>query len=175
MGLRLPPPTKPEEINRNHNVAGFTCGRDSLDDWLKNRALKSSAAGDSKVLVICNEGGEVVGYYAICASSVSRKEATSKLKRNAPDPIPMGLIARLAVRDDMQKQGIGPALLRDAILRISQAAEKIGVKGILVHALDDDAASFYAHSGFRPSTIDEHHLMISLAEIIAELSSPPDN
>jgi len=117
----------------------------------------------------------VVGYYAICAGSVSRKEAIRKLKHNAPDPIPMGLIARLAVREDMQKQGIGPALLRDAILRISQAAEKIGIKGILVHALDDDAASFYAHSGSRPSTTNEHHLMVSLAEIVAELSSPPDN
>lgn len=117
----------------------------------------------------------MVGYYAICAGSISHKEAISKLKRNAPNPIPMGLIARLAVREDMQEQGIGPALLRDAILRISQAAEKIGVKGILVHALDDEAASFYAHLGFRPSAINEHHLMVSLAEIIAELSSPPDD
>jgi len=142
---------------------------------LKNRALKSNAAGDTKVFVICNEGGEVIGYYAICAGAVSHKEATRRLKRNAPDPIPIALIARLAVREDMQKQGIGPALLRDATLRISQAAEKIGVKGILVHALDDEAASFYTYFGFRPSSIDKHHLMISMTEIIAELSSPPDN
>lgn len=117
----------------------------------------------------------MVGYYAICAASVSHKDATGKLKRNAPDPIPMALIARLAVREDMQKQGIGSALLRDAILRISQAAQEIGIKGILVHALDDDAASFYTHLGFRPSTIDEHQLMVSLAEIIEGLSSPPGN
>lgn len=151
----------------------FTCGRDSLDHWLKNRAAKSNDARDSKVFVICNEAGEVVGYYAICAGSVSHEEATPKLRRNAPDPIPMGLIGRLAVRDDMNGRGIGRALLRDAILRIAQASENIGIKGILVHALDDDAANFYTHLGFRPSTIDEHHLMISLKEITAELSSPP--
>lgn len=85
----------------------------------------------------------------------------------------MALIGRLAVHKDMQKQGIGSALMRDAILRVAQAAEFMGIKGIMVHALDAAAAKFYAERGFRPSKVDDHHLMISMLEVVAELSSPP--
>jgi predicted N-acetyltransferase YhbS len=161
--------SRPEELNRDHDVSGFDCERESLDDWLKNRALKSNAVGDSRVFVICDDAMEVVGYYAISAGSVGRDDAVGKIKRNSPDPIPMALIGRLAVRNDLQGHGIGPALLRDAILRISQASQHIGVKGVLVHALDEEAAKFYAHMGFRPSPASDFHLMISLKDIIAEL------
>ncbi|MGY8796210.1 MAG: GNAT family N-acetyltransferase, partial [Woeseiales bacterium] len=101
----------------------------------------------------------MVGYYAISAASVTHEEAISKVKRNAPDPISMGLIGRLAVRADMQGHRIGPALLRDAILRIAQASDHIGIKGVLVHALDEDAANFYAHHGFSSSPANDNHLM----------------
>jgi len=84
----------------------------------------------------------------------------------------MALIGRLAVSNEMQKQGIGSALLRDAILRIAQAAEHMGIKGIMVHALDDDSTKFYAARGFRPSKVDAQHLMISMSEVAVELSSP---
>lgn len=161
--------TKPNELDKDHDVSGFSCGHESLDDWLKNRALKSNAAGDSRVIVVCDDAQEVIGYYAISAGSVGRADAVGKIKRNAPDPIPMAIIGRLAVRNDVQGHGIGPALLRDAILRISQASEHIGVKGVLVHALDEDAARFYSHMGFRPSPASEFHLMILLKDIIAEL------
>ena len=166
-------PTKPEELNRDHDVSGFRCGRESLDDWLKNRALKSNAAGDSRVFVVCNRSSEVVGYYAVSAGSVRRQDAVGKIKRNAPDPIPMALIGRLAVRIDYQGEGIGPALLRDAVLRVSQASENIGIKGILVHALDEEAAKFYVRMGFRPSMASEFHLMISLRDVGAELERGP--
>lgn len=161
--------TKPEKISRDHDISAFDCGRDSLDDWLKHRALKSSIAGDSRVYVICDDSGEVVGYYAVSAGSVCRDDAVGKLKRNAPDPIPMALIGRLAVREDLHGLGIGPALLRDAILRISQASEQIGVKGILVHALDEEAAKFYTRMGFHPSPASDYHLMVSLQDIAVEL------
>lgn len=162
--------TKPEKLAHHHALAQFSCGRESLDDWLKNRALKSSTAGDSKVFVVNNDEREVVGYYAISAASVVRKNAISKLRRNAPDPIPMGLIGRLVVHKEMQGRGLGPALLRDAILRIAQASAHMGIKGILTHAIDEEAAKFYAHHGFSPSPINDHHLMVSLCEIAAELS-----
>jgi GNAT superfamily N-acetyltransferase len=87
----------------------------------------------------------------------------------------MALIGRLALHKDMQQQGIGSALLRDAILRIAQAAEHMGIKGIMVHALDDDSVNFYVRRGFRPSKVDDRHLMISMLEISAELSSPPQD
>ena len=117
----------------------------------------------------------MAGYYAISAGSVCRKESTRKIGRNAPDPVPMALIGRLAVHHGMQQQGIGSALLRDAILRIAQAAEHMGIKGIMVHALDDGSAKFYAQRGFRPSKVDGHHLMISMSELTAELSAPPED
>ena len=142
---------------------------------MNNQALKSNTTGDSKVFVICNDDGQVAGYYAISAGSVRRQEATRKIKRNAPDPVPMALIGRLAVHQGMQQQGVGSALLRDAILRIAQAGEHMGIKGIMVHALDDDSAKFYAKRGFRPSKVDNRHLMISMAELTAELSSPPED
>ena len=85
----------------------------------------------------------------------------------------MALIGRLAVHQDMQQQGIGSALMRDAILRIAQASEYMGIKGIMVHALDDAAAKFYTDLGFRPSKVDDHHLMISMSEVTVELSTPP--
>lgn len=165
--------TKPQELIRDHDVSGFRCGRESLDDWLKNRALKSNVAGDSRVFVICNRSDEVVGYYAVSAGSVRRHDAVGKIKRNAPDPIPMALIGRLAVRFDYQGEGIGPALLKDAVLRVSQASENIGIKGILVHALDEEAAKFYARMGFRPSQASDFHLMIALTDVIAELKRGP--
>lgn len=161
--------SKPQEITRDHNTAGFSCGKPELDDWLERRALKNHASGDSKVFVITNEVAEIVAYVAISAASVARDLATSKLRRNAPDPIPVGLIARLAVRSDMKYKKIGSALLREAIFRIVNASEQIGIRGILVHATDGDAASFYKHMGFRPSPIDEMTLMVSMREIRTEL------
>lgn len=159
----------PHPITRDHHVAGFSCGKPELDDWLERRAHKNHAAGDTKVFVVSNEKDEVVAYVAISAASVARGNATSRLRRNAPDPVPMGLIARLAVRKDMEGQRIGSSLLREAILRIVHASEHIGIRGILVHAMDDDAVSFYRHMGFRRSPIDAMTLMISLNEIEVEL------
>lgn len=165
--------SEPEELNSGHRVANFTCGQAALDDWLKRRALKSHLARDSRVYVVCNDAGEVVGYYAICSSVVARKDATPKIRRNAPDPVPMVLIARLAVCQDMQNRGIGSALIRDAIFRTINASAHVGVKGILLHAMDDEAASFYAHLGFQPSPVDSRLMMVRLKDIAAELSNGP--
>lgn len=170
----MPKLSKPHEITRDSNIAGFSCGKPELDNWLARRALKNHVSGDSKVIVITNESDEVIAYVALSAATVAREEATSKLRRNAANPIPMGLIARLAVRQDMKGQKIGLALLREAVLRIVNASGQIGIRGILVHAMDADAASFYEHMGFRPSPIDEMTLMVSLREIEAELTRGPN-
>lgn len=162
--------SRPHEISRDHRIAGFSCGKRALDAWLERRALKNHASGDTRVYVVTNGAAEIVAYVAISAGSITRSEATPKLRRNAPDPIPVALIARLAVRSDMKGRKIGPALLREAVVRIVNASEHIGIKGILVHAMDDDAVSFYKHMGFRPSPIDEMTLMASLREVGAELT-----
>lgn len=159
----------PERITRDHRLEDFSCGRDSLDNYLKRRALRADAAGDAKVIVLVNRELQVIGYYTISSASVSRRIAIRKLKRNSPDPIPMALIGRLAIAANHQGQGLGRALVRDAVLRISNASEEIGIRGILLHALDDDAKAFYEKCGFRESSIDHNLMMVPLREIAAEL------
>lgn len=165
--------SKPRELTREHRIADFSCGKPELDDWLVRRALKNHGRGDSKVYVVIDETEAVVAYVAISAAAVTRDEATPRLRRNAPDPVAIGLIARLAVRSDMQGHGIGPALLREAVFRIVSAGEHIGIRGILVHAIDSEAAGFYERMGFRPSPIDDMSMMVSLREIAAELGRGP--
>ena len=106
-----------------------------------------------------------IEHVAVCAAAVERKQAAANIRRNAPNPIPMGLIARLAVTEQAKGQRIGSSLLREAIFRIINAGEHIGIRGILVHAMDEDAANFYRHMGFGPSPIDEMTLMISIGDI----------
>lgn len=171
MGLGQPAKlSKPQELTSDHDIAGFQCGSDALDDWLKRYALKNHIAGNSRVIVVTNDINEVVGYVAISSGTVTHAEATGAIRRNAPDPIPMGLIGRLATRSDMVGLGIGKGLLREAVLRIVQASKQMGVRGILVHAKDEGAANFYSRWGFRRSPINEKTMMITLREVAAEVS-----
>jgi len=159
----------PEPITRDHKVAGFSCGRESLDRYLIRDALKRDAAGDAKVVVLATTDLEVIGYYTVSSASVSRKAATRNLRRNSPESVPMALIGRFAIDSRYQRQGLGMALMKDAILRIALASEQIGIKGVLLHAIDDDAKAFYASCGFRASGVDDNLMMVSLREIAAEL------
>lgn len=160
----------PQPINRDHKVAGFSCGRESLDRYLIRDALKRDAAGDAKVIVLARSGLEVIGYYTVSSATVSRKAATRKLKRNAPEPLPMALVGRFAIDSCYQNQGLGKALMKDAILRTAQASERIGIRGVLLHAIDDDAKAFYASCGFKTSGVEDGLMMVTLKEIAAALS-----
>ena len=163
----------PQPITRDHKVAGFSCGRESLDRYLIRDGLKRDAAGDAKVIVLARSDLEVVGYYTVSSASVSREAATRKLRRNSPEAIPMALIGRFAIDNRYQKQGLGKALMKDAVLRIAQASEQIGIKGVLLHAIDDDARAFYASCGFRASRVEQNVMMVTLKEIAAELERGP--
>jgi GNAT superfamily N-acetyltransferase len=143
--LKLRPP---ERITRDHQVADFSSGHDSLDNCLKRRALKADAAGDAKVIVLSNCELEVIGYYAIASASVSRKVAIKRLRRNAPDAVPMALNGRFATDKSYQSRQLGRALMKDAILRIANASVEIGIRGVFAYAIDDDARKFYAKCGF---------------------------
>lgn len=159
----------PEPITPDHKVADFSCGHDSLDNYLKRKALRADAAGDAKVIVLATSELEVIGYYTIASGSVSRKAASSKLARNAPYPLPMAIIGRFALANQHQGQGLGKALMRDAILRITSASKEIGMRGIFLHAIDKNAKEFYEQCGFRESAIEDNLMMVSLKEIAAEL------
>ena len=144
----------PVPLNAEHQVGSFSCGEPTLDFWLQRRALANQASGASRTFVVCREAA-VQGYYALAAGSVDHRMAPGRLRRNMADPIPVVVLAGLAVALSEQGSGLGRALVRDAVGRINAAASQIGIAAILVHALDERAKRFYLSCGFVDSAIDE--------------------
>jgi GNAT superfamily N-acetyltransferase len=143
----------------------FECGEAVLDDWLKRRALANQSSGASRTFVVTDEGGRVRGYYAMAAGAVSHQLATSSAKRNMPDPVPVMVLARLAVDRRAQGMRLGAALLRDAVCRAVAVSENAGVRALLVHALHEKARQFYEHFGFQPSPAHPMTLMLRLGSV----------
>jgi GNAT superfamily N-acetyltransferase len=154
----------PVLLHAQHQTEQFACGVESLDVWLKRRALKNQIQGASRTYVAC-QADRVLAYYAIASGAVTCNEATGRLRRNMPDPIPVVVLGRLGVDSSLHGQGLGRSLVRDAALRILQAADVIGIRGMTVQALSDDARVFYEHMGFEPSPLDPNLLMITLADL----------
>ena len=153
---------RPEPITADHVLAEFDCGRPVLDGWLVSRALRNEQEGGSRTYVV-SEDGKVIGYYCLAAGSVMRRATPGRIRRNMPELILVVLLGRLAVTRSHQGKGIARALVRDAVLRTLQAAEIAGIRALLVHSLDEDAAAFYRHLGFVKSPIDPLVLMLPLA------------
>lgn len=153
----------PELLNDNHQLDAFSCGEAVLDDWLKRRARLNQASGASRTYVV-TEGDQVIGYYCLSSGAIAAVDAPGSVRRNMPDPIPMAILGRLAIDQNFQGQGIGTAMLRDAVLRAGQAAEIMGIRGILVHALDDKARAFYEGLGFKGSPTSPLTLILSLKQ-----------
>jgi predicted N-acetyltransferase YhbS len=153
----------PEPLGPDHELDAFASGVEQLDDWLKRHALRNEVDGGSRSFVVC-DGRRVVGYYSLAAGSVLRSVATSRVRRNMPDPVPVALLGRLAIDRVWQGRGLGADLLRDAVLRLLSAGATIGVRAILVHAISDAAKTFYERHGFRASPVEKLTLMITLAE-----------
>ena len=157
--------TKPAALKPGHNTDSFDCGRDVLNVWLKKRVKKATQTDTARTFVVCR-GKRVVGFYALAAGAVDLASASGRLARNAPDPVPVFILARLGVHTDEQKKGIGPALLADAMRRALLGARHIAARALLVHALDASAIKFYKAHGFVPlSTAEEATLYITLKEI----------
>ena len=161
---------KPERLDQNHDLTGFTSGYEDLDVWLHKQAPKNQKRNKARVYVVIDSDiGRVVGYYAIAMGSVQRNDAINPLKRNSPNPIPMVVLGRLAVQTEYQGLGIGAGLLKDCVLRSVDAMNSIGGAGILVHAIDDSARSFYTKFGFTESPFDSLTLMARICDIEATL------
>jgi len=154
----------PEKLRADHNVAEFTSGEPSLDDWLRRRALQNEESGASRTYVVCAGQKRVVGYYALAVGAVAHAGAPGRVKRNMPDPVPVMVLGRLAVDEGFQGQGIGVGLVRDAVLRTLQASDIAGIRAILVHAISERAKRFYEAAGFAPSPVDPMTLMVTVAE-----------
>jgi GNAT superfamily N-acetyltransferase len=154
----------PEHLTSDHDVSAFDCSVPELDTWLKRRALQNEVSRASRTFVV-TMGGRVVGYYALATGAVSQEEATGRVRRNMPEPIPVMVLGRLAVDREHQGTGLGSALLRDALLRTLSAAEIAGIRAILLHAVSEDAKRFYTKHGFAESPIDPMTMMITLADV----------
>ncbi|MDD2966067.1 MAG: GNAT family N-acetyltransferase [Desulfovibrionaceae bacterium] len=154
----------PIPLSTGHRLAGFSCGEAVLDSWLCQRALKNEAMGASRTYVVCAgvEATDVVGYYSLAVGSIEHQFTPGGIRRNMPQPIPVMLLARLAVDVRCAGQGIGTGMLQDALLRTLQAADIAGIRALLVHALHDKAAAFYQKQGFVPSPFAPLVLFLSL-------------
>jgi len=158
----------PEPLTVEHVLGGFDCGVASLDDWLQRRALQNQASGASRTFVVC-DAGQVVAYYALAASAVAPDAAPGRFRRNMPDPIPVVVLARLAITRDHQGRGLGRALFQDAANRVIHAADAIGIRGLLVHAISEEARAFYVRLGLDPSPLETMTLMTTMADLKATL------
>lgn len=151
----------PTLLDEGHDLSSFDCGHDVLNDWLRKRARANQVSGASRTYVICDDS-RVIGYYCLASGAMSAEDAPGPIRRNMPDPIPMVILGRLAIDRAAQGQGLGVALLQDAVLRTAQAAHIMGIRGLLVHAISDDAKAFYEHYGFTAAPRHSMTLVLSL-------------
>lgn len=166
---RLSPP---ELLAEQHDFGNFRSGEPSLDDWLRRRARANQISGASRTYVVC-EGRIVVAYYALASGVITVENAPGRFRRNMPNAIPVAVLARLAVDQPWQGRGLGRAMFRDAAQRVAQAADAIGIRGIVVHAISEEAKQFYVTLGFQPSPREAMTLMVTLSDVREALSGKP--
>ncbi|HEX4751937.1 MAG TPA: GNAT family N-acetyltransferase [Solirubrobacterales bacterium] len=166
----------PRPLERKDPRDGFSCGVHSLDTWLVEHAPVADAVGSARTYVILDEEQDrVVGYYALTVASLEREEATGRASRGMPrHPIPAMLLARLAVDESVQGEGAGATLLADAMQRTLLVAEEIGIRLLLVHAVNEEARGFYLHFGFEASPSDPMNLQLLIKDIRATIEVPAD-
>lgn len=152
----------PEPLSAAHHIESFACGEPVLDEWLRRRAPGNQASGASRTFVVTTDDREVMGYYALAAGAVAHQDATRSVRQNMPDPVPVMVLARLAVDARAQGLKLGAALLQDALRRCVLVSLNTGVRAMLVPALDERARQFYEHYGFRTSPAHPLTLMLRL-------------
>lgn len=166
-GLRI------EKLRRDHPVDDFDCGEEALNRFLDRFAFQAQQAGASQTYLAL-DGDKVVGFYSLAVGSVAHRDAPERLAKGlARHPVPIMLLARLAVGKGFQGKGLGAGLLKDAILRTLQAGDIAGIRAMATHAKNDAARRFYEHFEFIPSPTDPLHLFILLKDLRAALNPPP--
>lgn len=151
-------------LGEAHQLDAFVSGVASLDDWLRRRARANQVSGASRTFVVA-EDHRMVGYYALASGAIAVAGSVGRFRRNMPDPIPVAVLGRLAIDRAWQGRGLGRALFRDCALRVAQAADTIGIRGIVVHAISEEARAFYLALGFDPSPMEPMTLMVTLGDI----------
>ena len=156
----------PEPLSSSHRMDDFGSGETVLDDWLKRRALANQLSGASRTFVVADQDNRVCGYYALAAGAVSHQMASSSVRRNMPDPVPVMILARLAVDHRLQGMHLGASLLQDAVNRAIAVSHNAGVRALLVHALHDQSKQFYEHYGFQVSPA--HAMTLTLMNALGD-------
>ena len=164
-------PLRIEKLQRGHAIDSFDCSREALNHFLIRYALQNQQAGASQTYIALSEA-EVVGYYTLVVGQVEYDDAPERLTKGlARHPVPIMLLARLAVAKSWQGKGLGSGLLKDAMLRTLQAAGIAGIRAFAVHAKDDEAKAFYERFDFLPSSSDPYHLYLLMKDVRAKLAS----
>ena len=158
--------SSPEPLTESHETASFDSGEPTLDDWLRRRAPANQVSLVSRTYVI-SDGERVVGYYALASGAIAQSRVPGRFRRNMPDPVPVVILARLAIDRGYQGKGLGRALFRDAAHRVAGAANVIGIRGIGVHAISEEARRFYAALGFEPCAGETMTLVVTLRDVLA--------
>jgi GNAT superfamily N-acetyltransferase len=175
---RRPALSEVEPLDGTHDLAAFDCSKPALDDWLRRFALGNQTADAARTYVV-HRGKRVVGYFSLAYGSITREETPLRIARGlARHPVPVVLLARLAVDRREKGRGLGKALLKEALRRIERAADIAGARAVLVHAIDDEARAFYEHFDFEPSPVDELTLMLLIKDLRtmvrrSSMASPP--
>ena len=157
-----------EKLSAAHDVAAFDCGEEALNRFIQRFALASQSAGSARTYVVCGESRRVVAYYSLAVGAVEHSDASARVARGlARHPVPVMLLARLAVDREEHRRRLGTALMKDALLRTVQAAEIAGIRALLVHAKDDKARQWYRRFDFEPSPADPFQLFLLLKDIRA--------
>ena len=158
-----------EKLDGSHQLSEFDCGNPTLNDWLKRFAIVN-LRGDAAQTYVVHRRKTVVGYYSLAVGSVQPELSGARIAKGlARRPIGVILLARLAVDQGEQGRGLGKGLLKDALLRIDRAADIVGARAVLVHAIDVEAAQFYKHFHFEPSPVDPLTLMLLMKDLRASL------
>lgn len=159
--------TRPEPLRGKRDLEGFKSGEGSLDEWLARFARHAEATGSTRVFVTTSDGEHVVGYYALTVAQVYPEDATQRLLKGQPTerPVPVILLARLAVNQSHQGHGVGRSLLLDACLRANNVSEEVGVRALVAHAIGDAARAWYQAFGFEPSPTDRLHLILLMKDL----------
>jgi GNAT superfamily N-acetyltransferase len=156
-------PNSPVPIGTGHDCSAFSCGEPALDGYLLRYALTNDRAGAAKTFVVTGEGDEVIAYYSLAAGQVTYSDAPERLKKGlSQNPVPIILLARLAVDTRWQRKGIGRSLVRDAIRKVLNASQYIGIRALAVKAKDEKAAAFYRSIAFEPFPGDPLKLALLL-------------